>query len=242
MPFTYMLPFRLGEDSVPPALSNQNPANSTTLATATTTVAVDVTDASGIVSYVAVIAILADRPPTVIGYGDPSGSLTSPSTDFVLTASPITNGYRLSVAVSGTGWGEDPSLRVFAVDGYGNQMEFGDDTWAYVFAPTGWLNNPPTIENVDPAPDSEISADTPLEFDTLDDLGFRRVFIVAKYTALDTWEVVHDGSAFGPKYADESARTVVAGGFHFSIMREGGWPEAPTLEVLPIDNRGEEPA
>lgn len=51
-----------------------------------------------------------------------------------------------------------------------------------------------------------------------------------------TTETVHDGAAFGLRYADGSTRLDVLGGHSYVVRRTGGWPEGQlTIHVSSFD-------
>ena len=102
------------------------------------------------------------------------------------------------------------------------------------------FDSTPTIVNIVPAVGTSISASTPLSFDVTDSSGlFRRIIVVASFPQLRIQEIVHDGDAFGPWY-QQSIRSTISGGFHYSVLRLGGWPASPTLEAFAIDRSGNE--
>jgi hypothetical protein len=90
------------------------------------------------------------------------------------------------------------------------------------------------------APGTVINPATPLSVDVTDDTGLRRVIVVA--TAADgSQDVVHDGTAFTPKYASRSVRIPITGGYRFSLLPSAGrWATAPTITVYAIDTAGNE--
>lgn len=101
---------------------------------------------------------------------------------------------------------------------------------------------PPVVANVSPAAGTEISPGSALEFDVTDDSGFRRILLKASFDGIPGWELVYDGDAFDPRYSTSSAVSSIAGGKHFSLMRDGGWPAAPTVTPFAIDDEGAENA
>lgn len=97
----------------------------------------------------------------------------------------------------------------------------------------------PVVANVTPAANTEIEADTPVQFDVTDDSGeFHSLFVVASFPATGDQEVIHDGTTFAPRYVASSVRTVISGGFQYTVLRTGGWPNAPTIRVFPVDSSG----
>jgi hypothetical protein len=68
------------------------------------------------------------------------------------------------------------------------------------------------------------------------DADLVRVVLLAEFAS--SYEVVHDGNAFGPTYSG-SSRTAVTGGFDFSIVKASpGWKEDLTLHVIAVDAAG----
>lgn len=99
----------------------------------------------------------------------------------------------------------------------------------------------PIVSNFDPAPGTPIARTAAVSFDVTDESGdFRRIFVVAFYPTTGMTEVVHDGDAFRGHYAASSSRTMIAGGFRYSVLRTGGWPGAPTIQTFAIDRAGNE--
>jgi hypothetical protein len=59
-----------------------------------------------------------------------------------------------------------------------------------------------------------------------------RVIVVASYAGLAPWEIVHDGERFSPRFSQRvNTREAIAEGFRYTILRNGGWPGAPTITV-----------
>lgn len=55
-----------------------------------------------------------------------------------------------------------------------------------------------------------------------------------------TTEVIWDGSNFTAPYAGGSSRSVIPGGFRYSLRRGAAWPDSPTLSVLAINTSAEQ--
>lgn len=241
MKFPFLqLPFLLGADEVPPTISSPSPAAASTLSGATAAVSFHLTDLDGGVVSLLVKAAFDDRPAEIICYGDPSGALTF-AYGYSGSATPITNGYSISIVPTDPGWGDNPVLSAQAEDAFGNRLEMDDETIAYTYnaVPPGDPDETgPTIEDIAPTPDTAIDPDQAITFKTLDERALRRVFVCAKFTLLGSWEVIHDGFSFGPKYSAGSTRQAISGGYSWSVERAGGWPEAPTLSIDPIDTGG----
>jgi len=100
---------------------------------------------------------------------------------------------------------------------------------------------PPTVSNVNPVPGTAIYINQPISFDVKDDTGLRRVIITAKYQRAKIQEVVHDGYDFGFSYLGSSnVISSISGGFHYVMLRDGGWPEGPILTTFAVDTSGTE--
>ncbi len=102
----------------------------------------------------------------------------------------------------------------------------------------------PVVSNVTPTPNTVITSLTPLSFDVTDDLNsFKRIIIVAEFPLSKIKEVVFDGAGFGPMYTNASnTQTGVLNGFHFTILRDGGWlpGDGPVLTPFALDTSGGE--
>jgi hypothetical protein len=98
--------------------------------------------------------------------------------------------------------------------------------------------SPPTVTNFTPAPPGPLLPADTVSFDVVDDNGLRRVLVIAKFGA-GPWEVIHDGSSFGPGY---SGSVVTAGASkHYVVGRNVGWPDTTLgIEVHAIDITGNE--
>ena len=98
---------------------------------------------------------------------------------------------------------------------------------------------PPVVSNFSPPAGSAIGATTAVSFDVTDETSLARVFVLAEFLG-GTYEVIHDGAKFGSRYAPASSRSAIAGGYHYSVRRNGGWPQAMTVRVIPLDRAGQE--
>lgn len=103
-----------------------------------------------------------------------------------------------------------------------------------------YLFNSLTVENILPAPGTPISSTTPVSVDVLDDSGaFRRVLLAVELEGLT--ELAWDGEQWLGHYAGGgSSREPIAGGFHFTVLRDSGWTSSPTLRVFAVDRSGNE--
>lgn len=96
----------------------------------------------------------------------------------------------------------------------------------------------PTITNLDPAPGVGVRARTVISFDIADETSLALVVLIASFSD-GTVEVIHDGTNFRGAYLGAAnTRTAISGGYHFTVLRDGGWTRSPTIEYLPIDHGG----
>lgn len=97
---------------------------------------------------------------------------------------------------------------------------------------------PPTVSDFDPAPGSRLtSRSAPVSFSVTDAGGLALVFVTVRYPG-GAEEVAHDGGAFVGAFAGASTRVAIVDGWRYTLRRVGGWPEAPTIRVSPIDTSG----
>ncbi len=99
---------------------------------------------------------------------------------------------------------------------------------------------PPVVTTISPTADTAIARTTPLVVDVTDETALRRVILVIRYGAAGATELVHDGTSFVFPYATGSTRSVISGGYRFSVMVPGGWQAAPVLSVFSFDTGGNE--
>lgn len=101
----------------------------------------------------------------------------------------------------------------------------------------------PVISNVTPTSATNILGTQVVSFDVTDsESGFRRIIIKMFYDD-GTWDLVHDGDNFGPKFQGAAnTRTGIARGFHYTILMDGGWKigNNPHLTPYAIDTGGNE--
>lgn len=102
------------------------------------------------------------------------------------------------------------------------------------------VSGTPDIE-VSPNANSLLTRNTPVILTVTSNTPFRRVFIQASYIGLTLWEVVHNGDSFSPNYSNvTNGRNSIEGGYSYTLMRDGGWPGAPTFTVFAVDAFGGE--
>ncbi|RTL27581.1 MAG: hypothetical protein EKK55_05975 [Rhodocyclaceae bacterium] len=208
--------------------------------TRTASVQVDVTDAEGASALVLVqiTAITAD------GAQRRAAVAASFKTGFAAgsSRSSIANGYRYVIAWDAPGWPSTTAeLLVEAMNAHGL---LASATW------TATISNPPAPPDVTApvvtfsppgGPGSPpIAVGQPLSIHVVDAVLLRRVVIAVRYpSGLD--ERVWTGYAFTPFFAAGSSVTgTVATGLTFIVARTGGWPGAPTPEVVALDAAGNE--
>ena len=99
---------------------------------------------------------------------------------------------------------------------------------------------PPVVQNISPAPGAILATD-PLSFDVVNPTKtLRRVSVTAFFQGLGIWEVVHDGTVFAPMYSERSSRTAIANGYHYLLLRSGGWPASPSITADAVNTQGDE--
>jgi hypothetical protein len=97
---------------------------------------------------------------------------------------------------------------------------------------------PPTISNMVPVAGTQITSSTPLGFDVTDpDSAIAKIFIAVSFPN-GSVELAFDGASFRGPYARYSQRTTITNGFHFAVVRDGGWLGAPNLEIYAVDIHG----
>ena len=97
----------------------------------------------------------------------------------------------------------------------------------------------PVVSNVSPAAASAIHPSSFISFDVTDDNNaFAELLIIANFPSLNILEVVYMDGVFSANYQTLSSRNPIANGFHYSVLRTGGWPASPTFIVKAIDTHG----
>lgn len=97
----------------------------------------------------------------------------------------------------------------------------------------------PVVTDFSPAPGTTIYSDTQLAFtvESPVDLPFVCLLLVFSFPNGQT-EVAYRDGLVQPFYAGSEVQAVT-GGFQFTMLRVGGWPSQPTLEVTAVDTSGE---
>jgi hypothetical protein len=116
-----------------------------------------------------------------------------------------------------------------------------EDDGALGFSAAASSATPPVISNVVPAVASAIGPTDILSFDVTDSEGFVRILLVADFPGIGIREVIHDGFSFSANYSTfGNSRSVITNGFHYTMLRSGGWPVSPVIIPYAIDTTGRE--
>ena len=93
------------------------------------------------------------------------------------------------------------------------------------------------ITVISPAVGTPISKHTPLVVEVTSSTTLQRVFLSVSMGGVLPEEVVHrGGTTFAPTYQNSTnARASIAGGYRFTVLRDGGWPGLPSLHVEAVD-------
>ncbi len=155
----------------------------------------------------------------------PSAYSATSETDYGAHEEAIQTGYTFSAAIDANVGGFDAPL--------GGGFVAAPDT------------TPPTVTNVTPTPgelnaDARIARITPISFDVTDaDPGIGLVMVTLSYAGGEERFVVHDGTDFiYPFDSDTSERTIITGGYSFTVLPRMGWKGSPTLYVHRVDSEG----
>lgn len=96
---------------------------------------------------------------------------------------------------------------------------------------------PPVAAVASPTIGSTLAAKTtPLVIDVTDASTIKRVIIYATFSDGTNPEMVYDGTSFTTAYDASSARSVIGGGYEYSVVRDLGWRTNPTLYVYALDD------
>jgi hypothetical protein len=186
-----------------------------------------VTDPDGFAA-INVWAVLGDGSTVVVYDGSSFGAPVDAGSSVSGTTTKS-----FSVVYDGDGWPDDYILYVRAVDSLGVSAI---TSAAYTLSdpPPPLDITPPIVANFVPAPATTIARGGAIEFDVTDDIGLALIDIKVLYTNGDK-EVAFDEEGFSSRFAAKSTKTAITGGWHFKLIRTGGWPAAPTIKVRPID-------
>lgn len=96
----------------------------------------------------------------------------------------------------------------------------------------------PVVGDYDPPANADLSPTGTISFSVTDESGvFCSIMITMAYPD-GSWEVVHTGTAFAPRFAAGSGRSVIADGFRYTLRRAGGWHAVPTIHAFVVDAAG----
>lgn len=98
----------------------------------------------------------------------------------------------------------------------------------------------PYVTNVVPSLVTPLFPHEAVSFDVLDPDGFRRILVWASFVGQLAPELIYDGQTFTTLYAAGSTVSPITDGFHFVLLRTGGWPSAPTITPYAFDTTGQE--
>lgn len=223
-------------DTTAPEITNPTPSPGVILPTAP--IQLDFTDDGDIAQIVVYVIPLTGAAELVYDSADAPTPFQSPYTG---STSEIAGGVRVQWARTGGYVTASIKVRAVVVDSGGNRDTVELD---YTCSPDPTPDppdvTPPTTSNPQPAPGTPISTTTPVSIDVTDDSGaFRRVLIAVELAGAT--EVAWDGDQWLGNYAGGgSSRTPIAGGFRFTVLRDGGWTSSPTLRVFAFDLGGNE--
>jgi hypothetical protein len=106
----------------------------------------------------------------------------------------------------------------------------------------------PTVSGLSPAsggtiPTSQVISFNVTDFDVLGNpVAFDLIFVKVVFPNVGESDVVYDEDGFGPQYSNGSTSiTAISGGYHFTILRTGGWIDTVVdLVVSAINTTGAE--
>jgi hypothetical protein len=89
-------------------------------------------------------------------------------------------------------------------------------------------------------PIGTISKTTPIIIDVYGTtVPLRRAWINAAYAGVISDDMVHNGDRFGAAYQGvTNNRANITNGYRFTLLRDGGWPGTPSLDVHAVDTQG----
>jgi hypothetical protein len=117
---------------------------------------------------------------------------------------------------------------------------FGGSGWGGNLVSGGGGGGPsnPLITNLLPVDGTEITPGTHISFDVTSDVDIVLISVSVLYLQTGASESIWDGDAFAPNFVTGSARTPIANGFHYDVVRRGGWPLSPTIVANMADANG----
>jgi len=162
------------------------------------------------------------------------------SLDFVFISNDDFAKFEVSVLATPQQSAGDRTEELFLATDFGTvlEIELTATPHAVAVPPVIPDTTPPTISNFVPTQGTGIESTQILSFDVTDETGVAAVVILASFPD-GSIDVVHDNDGFRGKYVgDVNTRSAIAGGYHYSIRRIGGWLQAPTIEWVPVDTSG----
>ena len=99
----------------------------------------------------------------------------------------------------------------------------------------------PVVNNFVPSTGTAITTSATIQFDVTDNIALKRVVVIAEYNN-GTWETIHDGDNFSPKFSGSSTKTAITKGFRFVVVPSGGWPTNPVFRIIAGDTSRHETA
>ncbi len=100
-----------------------------------------------------------------------------------------------------------------------------------------------TVSNFAPGDGTPITPSTPLAFDVTSTSTIRTLVISVLYPQTGAREIVYNRDGFSANYLPNGAfqgseRATIAGGYHFTLRRRGGWYLSPQVTVEGGDSNG----
>lgn len=88
----------------------------------------------------------------------------------------------------------------------------------------------PVVENVSPPVGTLLGMNTPILCDVTHPIALRRVLLTVSFEGKEQFadELVYDGTEFTAPYVGSSVSPISLG-VHFVLIRQHGWPGAPTI-------------
>lgn len=218
-----------------PVAAVNTPTAGSTLASKSTALVVDVTDASSLKRVIIFASFSAGANPEMVY----DGTNWTSAYDASSARSSISGGYRYSI-VRDAGWRTNPTIYVYALDDAypavkaKNELNFTSFSW--VFTPD---SADPAIAANSPAENSTLaSADVEISLDITDASAIGTTIIIASYGDGGPEEVVFDGTDFADGYSGSTSG--ISGGTRYSFTRDDGWRKDPTFSHYAADELGNE--
>lgn len=101
---------------------------------------------------------------------------------------------------------------------------------------------PPAVSGFNPPVASAITKVQTLTLSVSGLNGLVRALVAVSFPNIGLYEIAHDGDAFNAeRYPADlgNLRTVIPGGYTFTILREQGWPASPHVVVMAFDPYGQ---